>query len=101
MIDIDPSAEAPIRFEKRESPGSGLLNFFLVKRRPERGDLVGSIALWSFLSILTCVLFGGSELKTDILHIVIPTVDWTIVTGLLTPIIAHTLKGAVESFHDK
>lgn len=74
----------------------GWINALLVRRKEERGDLVGTIAIWSFVAMLAALLFGGSSLTVGGLHLTMPALDVQALVALLSPIIAHTAKSAVE-----
>jgi hypothetical protein len=74
----------------------GAINAFLVRRKDERGDLVGTIALYSFLAMLIALLLGGSEFARWGLTLRVPALDIQALVALLSPIIAHTVKSTVE-----
>ncbi len=75
----------------------GWINALLVRRKEDRGDLVGTIALWSFLAMLFALLLGGSSLDVGGLHLVVPTLDINALLALLGPIAGHVVKSTVES----
>lgn len=97
MLDIDSSDIPQGYTRKTHTPGAGWINLFLLRRRGDRGDIIASIAMWSFLAMLVCILFGGSSFKSEQINIVIPSIDWQIVVGLITPVLAHVIKGTAES----
>jgi hypothetical protein len=92
-----PAAAAVATLEPR-----GLLNSLLVRRKDQRGDLVGSLALWAFLGLLVCLVLGGSSVSyggTDarpLINLMVPELDWQSLVALLTPVVAHTVKSTVE-----
>lgn len=82
--------------EEQKPSGAGWINALLVRRTDERGDLVGSIALWAFVALLVCLVLGGSSLVIGGLTLTIPVLDIGALVSLLAPVVLHTIKRGVE-----
>jgi hypothetical protein len=86
--------------EKTEIPGAALWNKFMVQARPDRGDLVGSMAFWGFVAMLAylvfCGILGGSWMVWSVFGqagmVTIPQINGTVLTGLLAPACLHLIK---------
>jgi hypothetical protein len=99
MADIDKAvipeeAKGHVLVEK-EQP-RGFINALLVRRKDERGDLVGTLAMWAFVAMLFCLVFGGSSFEHWGLVLKVPAISLESLVGLLSPIIAHCIKSTVE-----
>ena len=94
-IGTTPSG-ASVVVEQRPQP-RGLINALLVRRRDERGDLVGTLALWSFLAMIFCLCLGGSVLEVGGLRLTVPVLDISALVGLLGPIVGHVVKSTMEA----
>ena len=88
-------AGATVMIEPTPAP-RGFINALLVRRKDERGDLVGTLALWSFLSLIFCLVLGGSSLTLGGLHLVVPSISLETLVGLLSPIVGHVIKSTME-----
>lgn len=96
----DLTREKVIYRTVKAEPGAKWINYFLPQRPGinGRGDLLGGIALWSFIVMLICLLLGGTVIAPwEWLKITIPTLDIEKLTAFLTPIIAAAIKRSVES----
>lgn len=76
--------------------GAQWWNYLLPKRKENRGDLVGGVALFSFIAILFKLVFGGSKLAFGGSVIMVTALDLTAITGLLVPIIGHIVKSGFK-----
>lgn len=80
--------------------GNQKFNFFLVPRRENRGDLVGSMSVYGLLALgvylLGAGLLGGSTFLIStswfVFNGAVPKIEGLIVTGLLAPLVAHISK---------